>query len=37
MLRPGESVEFELTMLLPAGVTAELSEFDLQGLGLASP
>ncbi len=37
VLAAGESVEFEVTMLLPAGVTAELSEFDLQGLGLASP
>jgi hypothetical protein len=34
-LAPGETVDFELTMLLPAGATAELSEFDLQGLGLS--
>ncbi|MEJ2013171.1 MAG: FxLYD domain-containing protein [Anaerolineales bacterium] len=36
-LASGATVEFELTMLLPASTTAELSEFDLQGLGLSSP
>jgi hypothetical protein len=36
-LAPGETAMFELTMLIPAGAKAELSEFDLQGLGLAAP
>jgi hypothetical protein len=36
-LAPGESVSFELTMLLPAGTTAESSEFDLQGIGTSAP
>jgi len=35
-LEPGASAAFELTMLLPAGTSAELSEFDLQGAGLAA-
>ena len=36
-LAPGASTRFELTMLLPAGTKAELSEFDLQGFGTAAP
>ncbi len=33
-LATGDTVSFELTLMLPAGTTAEMSEYDIQGQGI---